>query len=116
MAMTAPWNSMESAPKDGRLIEVRHLSKADGELIFRARWLEPRRAWVDWDRQHVTLTKLYLTGWRPSEEQFRPWTPEEVATLAEIHGPEKTTYLDPVAWSEGVRKAVSPPVRRSQRR
>lgn len=109
--MADPWNPMSTAPKDGTVIEVHHVSKADGDLIFRARWLAPRRAWVDWDRQHVTLTKLYLRGWRLSAEQFRPWTAAEEATLAEVHGPEGVTYLDLQAFAQGIRRPVSPPAR-----
>jgi hypothetical protein len=109
--MAEQWNPMITAPKDGTVIDVRYVSKADGELIFRTRWLDPRRAWVDWDRQHVALTKLYLCGWRLSENQFRPWTASEEATLAEIHGPEATTYLDFKAFDYGVRIPVRPPAR-----
>lgn len=107
--MAEPWNPMSTAPKDGTVIDVHHVSKADGDLVFRARWLGPLSAWIDWDRQHVMLTKLYLRGWRLSEKQFRQWTPEEEAALAELHGPETVTYLDPQAFARGVRKPVSPP-------
>jgi hypothetical protein len=113
--MTEQWNPMSTAPKDGTIIDVRHVSKADGELIFRTRWLNPRRVWVDWDRQNVALTKLYLCGWRFSEEQFRPWTTAEEATLAEMHGPEGTTYLDPVAFAQGIRKPVRTPATAQRR-
>lgn len=103
---------MASAPRDGTILDVRHVSKRDGELIFRTRWLAPLRIWIDWDRQHVELDKLPLKGWRISETQFRLWTPEEEATLAHIHGPEEVTYLDPVAWQHGIRRPVPGPLNR----
>jgi len=107
--MTDRFRPMADAPRDGTIIDVRHVSRAHGEIIFRARWLAPVREWVDWDRQHVALDKAPLRGWRVSETQFRQWTPEEEALLAEIHGPPGITHLDFAAWRMGVRQPVPAP-------
>jgi hypothetical protein len=80
------WRPMKTAPRDGTIIEVRWFARGGIEYCFRARWLAPCRIWVDWDRQHVELQNL--KGWRPALQQFRAWTKEEEAILAELHGPE----------------------------
>jgi hypothetical protein len=100
---------MKDAPRDGTILELRHVSRQLGEVIFRARWLTPRRVWVDWDRQHVALDKAPLRGWRVAPDQFRQWTPDEVAILAEMHGPATVTYLDRAAWDQGQRVPVPQP-------
>jgi hypothetical protein len=105
--MSDHWQPMSTAPRDGAILDVRHVSKAHGEIIFRTRWLAPVREWVDWDRQHVSLSKAPLRGWRYSDQQFRAWTPQEEATLAELHGEECTTYLDAAAWNMGIRRPVT---------
>ena len=103
------WHPMKDAPRDGTILELRHVSRSLGEVVFRARWLAPVKVWVDWDRQHVSLDKAPLKGWRVAPEQFRQWTPEEVAILADLHGPETVTYLDRKAWERGLRVPVSHP-------
>lgn len=100
------WHPMSTAPRDGTIIDVRHVSRREGEIIFRTRWLAPVKEWIDWDRQHVALLQAPLKGWRVSETQYRPWTPAEIATLASLHGPEEVTYLDRAAWDRGIRKPV----------
>jgi hypothetical protein len=105
--MTDRFHPMATAPHDGTIVDLRHVSRAHGEMIFRARWLAPLGVWVDWDRQHVTLDKAPLRGWRVSETQYRAWTPQEEAILAELHGPPGTRFLDFDAWQQGIRVPVA---------
>lgn len=79
------WHSMKDAPKDGTVIELRHVSSAYGELVFRAFWFAPFKIWIDWDRQHVELDKRPLAGWRECVGfvQPVPQTDEQRATMAE---------------------------------
>lgn len=107
--MSGPFRPMATAPRDGTILDLRHVSSAHGELILRARWLAPLKVWIDWDRQHVTLDKAPLRGWRVSEVQYRAWTPEEEAILVEINGPPAVRYLDFAAWQDGIRKEVPAP-------
>lgn len=104
--MSGDFQPMATAPRDATIVDLRHVSADYGELIFRARWLAPRGVWVDWDRQHVTLDDAPLTGWRVSATQYRAWTPQEEAILAELHGPPGTTFLDFDAWQRGERMPV----------
>lgn len=97
---------MRTALKDGTILDLRHVSKRWGEVIFRARWLAPAKAWIDWDRQHVQLSKHSLKGWRISDQQFRLWTEEEVAQLANLHDLRIITYIDPKAAERGERVVV----------
>lgn len=103
------WHPMKTALRDGTIVELHHVSRHLGDVIFRARWLAPLRVWVDWDRQHVALDKAPLKGWRLAPDQFRQWTSDEVAILAELHGPATVTYLDRAAWDQGQRVPVARP-------
>jgi hypothetical protein len=107
--MSGRFYPMATAPRDGTIVDLRHVSRANGELILRARWLAPVKGWIDWDRQHITLDKAPLRGWRVSEVQYRAWTPEEEAILAEINGAPGVRYLDFDAFQNGIRKEVPGP-------
>ena len=61
MPRTRPFSNMDTAPKDGRLIEVRH---GPAQEIVRAYWAAQNQAFVrenDPDRKSLHR----VTGWRP---------------------------------------------------
>lgn len=85
------WQPWETAPKDGKVIEIlsSDFGRAGaGSTAYRTRWARLAQKWLNWDDLNEEL--LYGRRWRLPEdfEQPRQWTDAEEATLALLHRPD----------------------------
>ncbi len=88
------WNPMETAPKDGTVIEIlsRNYGRASaGTTEYRARWL--RGIWLNWDNLNEEL--CYAIRWRLPDDfdQPRQWTDAEEETLAGLHAKREDRFI-----------------------
>jgi hypothetical protein len=89
------WQPMETAPKDGTVIEVLSLNfgkPGRGTTVYKTRWASRARKWLNWSDLSEELE--FARKWRPAQIlQPRQWTDDEERTLARIHRPEGDRFI-----------------------